>query len=151
MPLGRPRGRGNWTAAVVREPTGQANETRASWKRMGRLAMSDLFFLERMMTERVRQIERDAQLRSRLGVSHQQADPVSVRLRRTLGTWLIRIGQRLRKRETASCETTARSVSEPRLRPSVAVERAGPADVPATARIIRHTGTPSREHGAVRR
>lgn len=88
--------------------------------------MSDLFFVERMMTERVRQIERDAQLRSRLGVSRQQADPVSVRLRRTLGIWLIRIGQRLRGHANAFNQTAARSVSEPRLRPSVAVERAGP-------------------------
>jgi len=77
--------------------------------------MSDLYFLERMMRERVRQIERDAQLRSRLGVSRKQADPVSVRLRRTLRSWLFRIGQRLREREDASCETTARSVSGPRL------------------------------------
>ena len=88
--------------------------------------MSDLYFVERMMRERVRQIERDAQLRSRLGVSRQQADPVSARLRRRLGTWLIRIGQRLRERENASYETTARSVSGPRLRPLVVAERAGP-------------------------
>jgi len=77
--------------------------------------MSDLYFVERMISERVRQIERDAELRSRLGVSRQRTDPVAVRLRRTLGTWLIRIAQRLRERETASCETTARSVSGPRL------------------------------------
>jgi len=126
MPLGWPRGKGDWAAEVVREPTRQANETRASWKCMGRLAMSDLYFVERMMRERVRQIERDAQLRSRLGVSRQQADPVSARLRRRLGTWLIRIGQRLRERENASYETTARSVSGPRLRPLVVAERAGP-------------------------
>jgi len=126
MPLGWPRGRGDWAAEVVREPTRQANETRASWERMGRLAMSDLYFVERMMRERVRQIERDAELRSRLGVSRQQVDPVSARLRRRLGTWLIRIGQRLRERENPSYETTARSVSGPRLRPLVVAERAGP-------------------------
>jgi hypothetical protein len=87
--------------------------------------MSDLYFLESMMRERVRQIERDAQLRSRLGVSRQQADPVSVRLRRRLGSWLIQAGQRLRGRENGFSQMTARSVSGPRIQP-LAAESVGP-------------------------
>ncbi len=87
--------------------------------------MSDLFFVERMMSERVRQIERDAQLRNRLGLSRQPADPVSVRLRRTLGSWLIQAGERLRGGENGFSQTTARSVSGPRIRP-LAAESVGP-------------------------
>jgi len=115
--------------------------------------MSDLFFVEMMMRERVRQIERDAQLRSRLGVSRQRTDPVAVRLRQVLETWLIRMGQRLRGDANAFNQTTARSVLGPRRRPLAAepVDLAAPADVRATARVIRDTRTPSREHGAVRR
>jgi hypothetical protein len=77
--------------------------------------MSDLYFLERMMGERVRQIEKTAQLRSQLGVSRQVADPVSVQVWRRLGSWLIQAGQRLRRREKGFSGTTARTVSEPRL------------------------------------
>lgn len=87
--------------------------------------MSDLYFIERMMRERVWQIERDAQLRSRLGVSRQHADPVSARLRRKLGSWLIQAGQRLRGRENEFSQTTARSVSGHRIRP-LAAKSTGP-------------------------
>jgi hypothetical protein len=74
--------------------------------------MSELYFLERMMRERVWQIERDAQLRSRLGVSRQKGDSVSVRLRQWLGGWLIRVGQCFQGRPKAFNQTTARSNAE---------------------------------------
>ncbi len=74
--------------------------------------MSELYFLERMMRERVWQIERDAQLRSRLGVSRQKGDSVSVRLRQRLGGWLIRVGQRFQGGAKAFNQTTARSIAE---------------------------------------
>jgi len=74
--------------------------------------MSDLYFLERMTRERAWQIDRDARLRSRLGVSRQKGDSVSVRLRRRLGTWLIRLAHRFQGRAKALNQTTARSNAE---------------------------------------
>lgn len=74
--------------------------------------MSDLYFLERMMRERVWQIERDAQLRSHRGVSRQKGDSVSVRLRRSLGAWLLRLAQRFQGRPKAFNQTTGRSIAE---------------------------------------
>lgn len=61
--------------------------------------MSNLYFLEWMMIERMREVARPAELRSRLGLRAFRPAPSAGWLRRLLGTWLIRAGRRLQRGE----------------------------------------------------
>lgn len=57
--------------------------------------MGNLYFLEKMMMERMREVERQTEFRTRLGLRHCRALPTPHRLRKLVGGWLIRAGFRL--------------------------------------------------------
>lgn len=57
--------------------------------------MSNLYFLERMMGERMRELEGQAELRSRLGLHALRDRRSPGGFRRWVGTLLIRAGHRL--------------------------------------------------------
>lgn len=64
--------------------------------------MSNLYFLERTMIERMRDVTRHAEFRTRLGLHTARAECRAGRVRRLLGTWLIRAGRWLQRAEPAS-------------------------------------------------
>lgn len=61
--------------------------------------MSNLYFLERTMIERMREVARQAELRSRLGLYTLRPASSAGRLRRLVGAWLIRAGRWLQRAE----------------------------------------------------
>ncbi len=54
--------------------------------------MSDLYFLEKMIIGRRREVERQAEFRTRLGLHHRRAEATPCRVRRLVGGCLIRAG-----------------------------------------------------------
>lgn len=54
--------------------------------------VSDLYFLEKMTIGRRREVERQAEFRTRLGLHHRRAEATPCRVRRLVGGWLIRAG-----------------------------------------------------------
>jgi hypothetical protein len=61
--------------------------------------MSNLYFLERMMIQRMREVARRADARARLGLHSREGKPPAGRIRRLAGAWLIRAGRRLQQTE----------------------------------------------------
>lgn len=61
--------------------------------------MGNLYFLERMMIERMREVARQAEERSRLGIHTRRIPPSPGRFRRLVGAWLIQAGRRLQQVE----------------------------------------------------
>ena len=54
--------------------------------------MGNLYYLEKMMLERTREVQRQAEFRTRLGRRRCRALPTPHRLRKLVGGWLIRAG-----------------------------------------------------------
>jgi len=50
------------------------------------------FSFEKMMIERMQEVQRQAEFRTRLGVSRWRGEPIPCSLRRLVGGWLIRAG-----------------------------------------------------------
>ncbi len=57
--------------------------------------MGNLYFIEKMMIERMREVKRQAEFRTRLGLRRSRAEPTPHCLRTRVGGWLIRAGFRL--------------------------------------------------------
>ena len=54
--------------------------------------MGNLYYLEKMMMEQTREVQRQAEFRTRLGRRRCRALPTPHRLRKLVGGWLIRAG-----------------------------------------------------------
>jgi hypothetical protein len=54
--------------------------------------MDNLYYLEKMIITRMREVQRRAESRTRLGLRHWRAQPTSRRLRKLAGGWMIRAG-----------------------------------------------------------
>lgn len=57
--------------------------------------VSDLYFLEKMIIERMREVQREAEIRTRVGIRHCRAQPTPRCFHKLVGGWLIRAGFRL--------------------------------------------------------
>lgn len=54
--------------------------------------MNNPYFLEKMMIERMQEVQRKAEFRTRLGLRHWRGEPMPCCLRRLVGGWMIRAG-----------------------------------------------------------
>lgn len=70
--------------------------------------MSNLYFLERMAREKLREVERRADVHRRLSIHTLRDGPSPAPVRRLVGAWLIRVGRRLQR-----VERDPRRVAEP--------------------------------------
>ncbi len=73
--------------------------------------MDTPYYLEKMMIERMQEVERQAELRTRLGLRHRRAEATPSRVRRLVGGWLIQAGALL-LRANPDSETVMERMTE---------------------------------------